>query len=181
MPGGLASRWTAVAKAGNQHRMSFAAVLLITLGGIALLLLLVFELVQILSEGGLKLLLWPRLNHGYEVAPVIRLAVAPWALLLFGLAGNGLCILIFGHNLIGTLQQRAGPWLLAIVVPVAMIHLIDYRRSVVAATVSVVLLVAGFGYFLYLTDSLSWLPAGVPFLLWAVNGIRATHADRAMG
>ena len=170
-----------MAKAGNQKFMSFAAVLLISLGGLALLLLFVFELVQILSEGGLKLLFWPRLNHGYEVAPVIRLAVAPWALLLFGLGANGLCILTFGHNLVGTLQQRPTPWLVATLVPVLMIHLIDYRRSVTAALLSVLLLAAGFGYFLYLNDAWSWLPAGVPFMLWAVNGVRAAHADRAMG
>jgi len=47
-----------------------------------------FELAQILSEGGAKLLFWPRLNHGYEVAPVTRLSVAPWLLLLFALGGN---------------------------------------------------------------------------------------------
>ncbi|MFL5334773.1 MAG: hypothetical protein ACJ8H8_16685 [Geminicoccaceae bacterium] len=170
-----------MAKAENKARMSFAAVLLISLGGLALLLIFLFELIQILSEGGLKLLIWPRLNHGYEVAPVIRLAVAPWALLLFGLSANGLCILTFGHNLVGTPQQIYVPWLLATIVPVLMIHLIDYRRSVLAAGASVVLIAAVVGYILYLNNAWPWLPAALPFLLWGLNGIRATQADRAMG
>ena len=54
--------------------MSYAAIVLIGFGILALVLIVLFELAQILSEGGAKLLLWPRLNHGYEVAPVTRLA-----------------------------------------------------------------------------------------------------------
>ena len=109
---------------------------LIGLGILALLLLILFELAQILGEGGPKLLLWPRLNHGYEVAPVTRLAIAPWVLLLFVLGGNGACILLFGQTCSAEPDNRYVPWLLAAVVPLLMIHLIDYQRSVIAAVVS---------------------------------------------
>ena len=57
--------------------MTFPAVVAIGIGVLGVIVLILFELAQILGEGGLKLLLWPRLNHGYEVAPVTRLSVAP--------------------------------------------------------------------------------------------------------
>jgi hypothetical protein len=160
--------------------MSFAAVVLIGIGVLALLLLVLFELAQILSEGGVKLLYWPRLNHGYEVAPVTRLAVSPWALLLFIFAGNGACMLLFGHDLLGQLDRRYTPWLVAALVPLLVIHLVDYQRSVVAAAVAFVLLTGGSLYVLDLYDAWAWLPAVAPFLLWSLNGVRAVHADRAM-
>jgi hypothetical protein len=161
--------------------MSFAAVVLIGLGAFALVLIIVYELVQILSEGGVKLLFWPKLNHGYEVAPVVRLAIAPWAILLFGFAANGMSMLIFGHDLLGHLDNRYIPWLVLAVVPVLMIHLIDYQRSVVAAAASFLVLAAGTVYVLHFYNAWGWLPATLPFLLWGLNGIRATHADRVMG
>lgn len=161
--------------------MSLTAGILIGLGILALLLLVLFELMQILGEGGAKLLFWPRLNHGYEVAPVTRLSVAPWLFLLFGLAGNGACIMLFGQSLLGEPDNRYVPWLIAAVVPMLMIHLIDYQRSVVAALVSLMLLTSGSVYLLYIYDGWLWLPLILPFLLWSVNGVRAVHADRVMG
>ncbi|HEX6013147.1 MAG TPA: hypothetical protein VFY87_15350 [Geminicoccaceae bacterium] len=161
--------------------MSYAAIILIGAGFLALVLLVLFELAQILGEGGLKLLFWPRLNHGYEVAPVARLAVAPWVLLLFVLAGNGACIMLFGHDLLGRRETNYTPWLVAALVPVLMVHLIDYQRSVAAAVASLVLLSAGAGYTLYALDAWTWLPVVAPFLLWSLNGVRALHADKVMG
>lgn len=161
--------------------MSLPAGILIGLGILALLLLVLFELAQILSEGGAKLLFWPRLNHGYEVAPVTRLSVAPWLLLLFALGGNGASILLFGQSLLGEPDNRYVPWLIAALVPMLMIHLIDYQRSVFAAVVSLMLLTSGSVYLLYIYDAWYWLPLILPFLLWAVNGVRAVHADRVMG
>jgi len=161
--------------------MSLPATILIGLGILALLLLILFELAQILGEGGIKLLLWPRLNHGYEVAPVTRLAIAPWVLLVFVLGGNGACILLFGQTLLAEPETRYVPWLLAAVVPLLMIHLIDYQRSVIAAVVSLLLLTAGTAYVLYMLDAWLWLPVAAPFLLWSFNGVRAVHADRVMG
>ena len=117
--------------------MSFAAVVLIGLGVLAALLLILFEFAQILGEGGLKLFFWPRLNHGYEVAPVTRLAVSPWALLLLLFGANGACILLFGHDLLGTPDRRYVPWLAAALVPLLIIHLVDYQRSVVVAAARV--------------------------------------------
>ncbi len=161
--------------------MSFPAVVLIGLGVLAALLLILFELAQILGEGGLKLFLWPRLNHGYEVAPVTRLAVSPWALLLLVFGANGACMLLFGHDLLGHLDRRYIPWLAAALVPLLIIHLVDYQRSVVAAAAAFMLLTAGSLYFMYLYDGWVWLPAVAPFLLWSLNGVRAVHADRTMG
>jgi len=124
--------------------MSYAAIVLIGFGILALVLIVLFELAQILSEGGAKLLLWPRLNHGYEVAPVTRLAIAPWVLLL-------------------------------------IIHLVDYQRSVIAAVAALLLLSVGAAYVLYVLHDWMWLPVVALFLLWALNGVRAVHADRVMG
>lgn len=160
--------------------MSFAAVVLIGLGVIAALLLILFELAQILGEGGLKLFFWPRLNHGYEVAPVTRLAVSPWALLLLLAGGNGACMLLFGHDLLGGLDKRYVPWLASALVPLLFIHLIDYQRSVTAAAVGFLLLSAGSLYLMNRYDAWIWLPAVAPFLLWSLNGVRAIHADRTM-
>jgi hypothetical protein len=161
--------------------MSYAAIVLIGLGIMALVLLILFELAQILSEGGAKLLFWPRLNHGYEVAPVTRLAIAPWVLLLFAMGGNGACMLLFGHDVLGQPDNRYTPWLVTALVPLAIIHLVDYQRSVIAAVLSLILLCAGAGYVVYTLDAWVWLPVAAPFLLWSVNGIRAVHADRVMG
>jgi hypothetical protein len=161
--------------------MGYPAIILIGVGFLALVLLVIFELAQIMGEGGLKLLFWPRLTHGYEVAPVTRLAIAPWVLLLFVLGGNGACIALFDHDLLGRLDTHYTPWLIAALVPILMIHLIDYQRSVVAAVVSLILLSAGAGYVLYALDAWAWLPAAALFLLWSLNGVRAVHADRVMG
>ena len=38
-----------------------------------------------------------------------RLAVAPWALLLFVLGANGACMLLFGHDLLGPAGHTATP------------------------------------------------------------------------
>jgi hypothetical protein len=160
--------------------MSFAAVVLIGLGALAALVLILFELVQILGEGGPKLLFWPRLTHGYEVAPVTRLAVSPWALLLLLFAANGACMLLFGHDLLGAVDRRYVPWLVAALVPLLIIHLVDYQRSVIAAALAFVLLAAGSLYAMYVYDAWAWLPAVAVFLLWSLNGVRALQADRSM-
>jgi hypothetical protein len=161
--------------------MSYAAIVLIGFGILALVLIVLFELAQILSEGGAKLLLWPRLNHGYEVAPVTRLAIAPWVLLLFALGGNGACMLLFGHDLLGRPDIRYTPWLIAALVPLLIIHLVDYQRSVIAAVAALLLLSVGAAYVLYVLHDWMWLPVVALFLLWALNGVRAVHADRVMG
>jgi hypothetical protein len=161
--------------------MSLVAAIIIGLGVIALVLLAAFEVVQIYGEGGLKLFFWPRLNHGYEVAPVTRLSIAPWVLLLFLFGGNGVVIALFGHDLFGQPAESYVPWLIAALVPLAMIHLIDYQRSVTAAVLGLILLAAGFAYTVYMLEAWTWLPVVAIFLLWSLNGVRAVHADRTMG
>ena len=100
-------------------------------------------------------------------------------LLVFG--ANGACMLLFGHDLLGQVDQRYVPWLAAALVPLLIIHLVDYQRSVIAAAVAFLLLAAGSLYFMYRYDAWGWLPAVAPFLLWSLNGVRAVHADRTMG
>ena len=74
------------------------------------------------------------------------------------------------------------PWLAAALVPLLIIHLVDYQRSVVAAAVAFVLLSGGLALrHATLYDAWAWLPAVAPFLLWSLNGVRAVHADRTMG
>lgn len=161
--------------------MSLSASVLIGLGVLGLVSLAVFEVVQVYSEGGLRLFFWPKLSHGYEVTPVTRLAVAPWVLLLFLFAGNGVVIALFGHDILGGDGGDYQPWLIAALLPLAMIHLIDYRRSVTAAVAGLVLLAAGSVYTMHRLEAWSWLPLVALFLLWSLNGVRAVQADRSMG
>lgn len=161
--------------------MSMPASILIGLGCLAILVLAIFEAIQVYNEGGLRLFVWPKLSHGYEVTPVTRLSIAPWVLLLFLLAGNGVVIALFGHDLLGYTAKDFKPWLAAALVPIAMIHLIGYRRSVIAAVIGLVLLAAVVIYLLEALDAWGWAPLVAPFLLWALNGVRAVHADRSMG
>lgn len=161
--------------------MSIEASVLIGLGVLALVALGIFAMAQVYHEGGWRLFFWPKLSHGYEVTPVTRLAIAPWVLLLFLSAGNGVVIALFGHDLTGARASAYEPWLVAALLPLLMIHLIDYRRSVAAATVGFVLLAAGTAYVLHRLEAWRWLPVAAILVLWALNGVRAVHADRSMG
>ena len=162
--------------------MTFAAVMVIALAFLAVVVLGLFEVAQILAEGGPKLFFWPKLNHGYEVAPVIRLAVAPWALLLFGLGGNGACILLFGHDLMGrrTIATYRG-W------PRQSSHRDDPSGGLSAqrdrgGTGVHLLLAAGFALCsLQLTMLGPGRRPALPFLLWSLNGIRARSRRSAIG
>lgn len=160
--------------------MDVPASILISMGVLAMAGLAIFQVVRVYSEGGLKLFFWPKLRHGYEVTPVTRLAVAPWLLLLFLLAGNGIVIALFGHDVFGQGGGDFRPWLFAALVPMALIHLIDYRRSVAAAVLGLLLLSAASAYLLFVTRSWTLLPLLLICLLWSLNGVRALHADRSM-
>lgn len=160
--------------------MSMPASILIGLGALALAVLAIFELAKVYAEGGLKLFFWPKLRHGYEVTPATRLAVVPWGLLLVLLGGNGAVIALFGHDLAGNPAGGFWPWLAAAAVPMAMIHLIDYRRSVAAAAIGLLLLALGSLYLVQAAAAWGWLPLLVLFVLWSLNGVRAVHADRSM-
>lgn len=160
--------------------MELPATILIALGVVGVLALAVFEAVRVYTEGGLRLFFWPKLRHGYEVSPVARLAVVPWALLLAVLAGNGAVIALFGHDLLGDPATGYAPWLGAALVPMALVHLIDYRRSVLAAAAALLLLALGAAYALLTLRAWAWLPLLALGLLWSLNGVRALHADRTM-
>ena len=168
--------------------MSNAQAACIGLGFLLFLIFIAFQLVQIYAESGLRAFLWPKLDHSYEVGMVTRLAAAPW-LLLFGLlAGNGLSILVFDEHLTGVPAKGYMPWLLAAIFPVLMIHLVDYQRSVVAAVLALLLWAA----ITVLVLLVLWEPLSAALrvvvaagfgvlLLWTLNGVRATVAERQMG
>lgn len=161
--------------------MGLPDILLITLMIMGLVLLVCFEAVRVYNEGGLKLFVWPRLNHGYEVGPVARLAIAPWVLLAFLTGGNGIVIALFGHDLFGNPFSSYLPWFAAMVLPLLMIHLIDHRRSVAAAALGLLILAAGSIYMIWALQAWAWVPLAAVLLLWSLNGVRATYAERSMG
>lgn len=161
--------------------MSNEAAVLIGLGFMAFLLIAIFQAVQVYAEGGLKPFFWPRLEHGYQVGLVTRLATLPWLLLLFILLGNGLAILLFDHDLLGQPAKRYWPWLAAAVVPVMMIHLVDYQRSLIAAALAFVIIAGIAVLIVYALQSWVAVLAAAPLLLWSLNGLRAAYVERIMG
>lgn len=156
-------------------------VLLVGVSAFLLVILVIGAASQIYADAGFRMFVWPRLENGYEVQHATRLAVFPWYLALYLLAVNGLAILFFATDLGGRPAKGWAVWLAASVLPVVMAHLIDWRRSVIAAAFSVLLLAAGAGGLAYLLNT--WVPlvAALPLLVWSFNGLRATIADRALG
>jgi hypothetical protein len=133
---------------------------------------------QIVAETGLRTFIWPRVDHSYVIPYALRLAVAPWYLIFLFLLLNGLSILLFERDVSGARAEGGGYWLAACIVPMGMAHLIDGRRSRLAAFLSLVVLLALTAAAAWLARS--WLPAiAAPFLLWALNGVRATIADHS--
>ena len=161
--------------------MSNGAVVLILLAFLALLALTAFQASQIYAEGGLKPFFWPNLSHGYQVGLVTRLAAAPWLLVLFVLLVNGLLIMLFDHDLLGRPNKEYEPWLASALVPVLMIHLVDYQRSVLAAALSFILVAGIVGLAIYLFAQWLVVLLSAPLLLWSLNGVRATYAERVLG
>ena len=161
--------------------MSNGALVLILLAFLALVLLMAFQASQIYAEGGLKPFFWPRLDHGYEVGLVTRLAAAPWLLLLFVLVLNGLLILLFDHDLFGRPNGEYKFWLAGALLPVLIIHLVDYQRSVLAAALAFLLVLAMAGLVAYVFAGSLVVLLTTPLLLWSLNGVRATYVDRIMG
>jgi hypothetical protein len=160
--------------------MDLPDIVLICLMIMGLVLLVCFEAVRVYNEGGLKLFVWPRLNHGYEVGPVARLAIAPWVLLAFLTGGNGILIALFGHDMFGNSFSSYLPWFAGMLLPLLMIHLIDHRRSVVAAGLGLAILAAGSAWMIWSLAAWAWVPLAAILLLWSLNGVRATYAERTM-
>jgi hypothetical protein len=160
------------------NQVSVAVIVVLAVGFV---LLATFQVVQIWTEGGPRLFVWPRLRHGYEVAPATRLAVTPWYMVLFLCLAQALIIVVFSHDLLGQPQESYAPWLVAALVSLVVIHLVDHVRSVIAAVLSMLVLAALAGVLFYWSGSWIVFLVFAPFLLWAVNGVRAVHADRTMG
>jgi len=159
--------------------MSDGPVIVLVIGITLLLILAVFALVRMHSEAGFRPFFWPRFTHGYEVATAMRLASVPWMLLLAVMVLNALCILAFSQDLLGRSAGGSLVWLLLCAVPLLMIHLVDYRRSVIGTGLTVALVVAAI---VYLVGQLRFWPAAIlllPLLLWSVNGLRAAVSDRS--
>lgn len=155
--------------------------LLVGVSALVLALTFLGVAAQIYGDAGARVFYWPRLDHGYEIEHATRLASLPWYLLLFLIALNGLAILLFGRDLLGRPSAAWGFWLALTVAPVAMAHLLDTRRSRVAALLTLLLVAGAAGGLAYIARS--WVPvaAAAPLLLWSFNGVRATFADRAFG
>lgn len=162
--------------------MSNGAVILVLVAFLALLALLAFQASRIYAEGGFRPFFWPSLDRGYEVGLVTRLAAVPWLLVMFLLLVNGCVILLFDHDLLGRPARNHLVWLAGAAVPMLMIHLVDYQRSVAAAAVSfvVVAVLAAAAAYLF-ADWPAVILLLLPLLLWSLNGVRATYADRVMG
>lgn len=158
--------------------MSDGPIIVLVVGISILLILAVFAVVRMHHEGGMRPFFWPRFSHGYEVATAMRLASVPWMLLLAAMVLNALSILAFGEDLLGHAAGGSLAWLVFCAIPLLMIHLVDYRRSIIGAGLTVVLVVAAI---VLLIGQLHFWPAAIlllPLLLWSVNGLRAAVADR---
>jgi hypothetical protein len=128
-----------------------------------------------------RVFLWPRVQHPDERHYAARLATLPWWLLLYLVAVNALAVLLFSEDLRGDPTTGLGLWLLLMLPPVAMVHLIDYRHSRAAALLSLVL-VAGLAALLAAElRSVLAVATAAPVLLWSVNGVRATFAAHTLG
>lgn len=168
--------------------MSNLQVAFIGLTFLAFVVVTAFLFSRIYAEGQLRPFFWPALNHGYQVGLVIRLAVVPWLIVLFASGGNGLSILLFHTDVVGTPAANYVPWLAVAALSMLLMHLIDYRRSVIAAFLGFVIFAAMAGLLLaglleLAERHLVWLAAAALALplLWALNGVRATYAERIMG
>lgn len=151
--------------------------LLAGLSALVLALVLLGELARIYADAGLRVFYWPRLDHGYEVQHATRLASVPWYLLIYLAAVNGLAIFLFAVDLSGRPSNAYGFWFAAMLLPILMVHLIDYRHSRLAAMLTMILVLAASAGAVYLTASLLPLLPMAPMLLWCFNGVRATIAD----
>jgi hypothetical protein len=149
------------------------------MSALILALVLLGVLARIYADAGLRVFYWPRLEHGYELQHAARLASMPWYLLIYLAAVNGLAILLFAVDLGGRPSDAYGFWFAAMLLPILMVHLLDYRHSRLAALLTMLLVMAAAAGLLYLTGSLVPLLLTAPMLLWSFNGVRATIAARA--
>lgn len=137
--------------------------------------------VRIVSEAGLRTFLWPKVSRRHITPHAIRLGVAPWWLLFLALLLNGLFVLLFDHDLFGARASGAAPWLAACAIPILMAHLIDGRRSRLAAGLGFVTVAGLAAAAVWYIGSWPVVLAAALLVLWAFNGFRATLADHAYG
>lgn len=159
--------------------MSDGITMLVGVSGLLFALVLVGAAAHMYADAGLRVFVWPRLDHTYEIQHAARLAAVPWYILLYLLAVNGLAILFFGRDLRGLPSSAYGFWFVLMLLPILMAHLVDYRRSWMAALVTLVVVAACVAGLVYVNASLVPLALALPLLLWSFNGVRATLADRA--
>ena len=152
--------------------------LLTGLSALILALVILGVLARIHADAGLRVFYWPRLEHGYEVEHAARLATFPWYLLIYLAVVNGLAILLFAVDLSGRPSDAYGFWFAATLLPILMVHLLDYRHSRLAAVLTMLVVMAAAAGLVYLTGSLVPLAMTAPMLLWSFNGVRATFASR---
>jgi hypothetical protein len=156
--------------------MADGMVLLTGLAALVLLLVLLGGAAQIYADGGLRVFCWPRLDSGYEIQHATRLASVPWYLLIFFATLNVLHLLFFAADTGGFMSY--GLWIAIVLLSVGIVHLLDYRRSRLAALLSLLAVLAAMAGFWHLTQSWLAMALMAPLLLWSFNGVRATFADR---
>lgn len=146
--------------------------------GLAVAVTAIAFAVRIRTEGGLGVFVWPQLDTGYEIGHVTRLAAAPWWLLFAGCIVTGLTAMLFGEDFEGRAVGGYGWWFALAFVPLVLAHLINGRRSRAAALLGLVVLAALGAYAVLVVRSWWPLLPALLLLLWSLNGVRATFADR---
>ena len=161
--------------------MADDVMLLVGASALVFAVLLIGAAAHIAAASRPRVFLWPRVQHPDECLYAARLATLPWWLLLFAATVNGLAVLLFSYDLRGDPTTGLGFWLVLMLPPVGMVHLIDYRHSRVAAVLSLLLVAGLTAQAAYELRSALPVAMAMPVLLWSVNGVRATFAARALG
>jgi hypothetical protein len=158
--------------------MADGMLLLTGLAALALLLVLLGGAAQMYADAGIRVFCWPRLDHGYEIQHATRLASVFWYLLIFMSLLNVFYLLLFSDSTDSGILSY-GLWITLLLLAVGIVHLLDYRRSRLAALLTLLAVLATAIGLWHLSGS--WLPVVLmtPLVLWSINGVRATFADRA--
>lgn len=131
-------------------------------------------------RGGARQLVWPPFERGWEVAAALRLAATPWiALFVVSLANLGA---LLAAELEGGLRTPAVLWLwLAAAALAALLTVLLHRRS--RRVAGAALCVQAFLWSALVSHGApaGLLLAGLVFLLWALNGLRATLVNASIG
>ncbi len=161
--------------------MTDAGDVLLVTAGLSLIGFVLGHVRHAWRRGGLRQLVWPSFERGYEIENATRLAVVPWVVVLVLAALNAVYAALAGHDLLGSPFDYAWVWLLVAAAAILVGRLISRRRSRgVAAFSFAAVSLAVIGLVVEVGPG-AWLVLGLVFLLWSFNGLRATLVDAIMG